>query len=90
MITRRFVVHGRVQGVGYRWFVARQAARFGVAGFAQNLADGTVEVVAQGDESAVQSLADALRRGPTMARVSRVENTDVPHDVAQFSSFETH
>ena len=89
MITRRFVVHGRVQGVGFRWFVARQAARLGVVGFARNLDDGSVEVVAQGDGSALESLAESLRRGPSMARVSRVENTDIPHELTSFSSFET-
>jgi acylphosphatase len=90
MITRRFVVHGRVQGVGFRWFVARQAARLGVVGFARNLEDGSVEVVAQGEVSALESLAEALRRGPAMARVSHVETTDVPHDLTSFGSFETH
>lgn len=90
MITRRFVVHGRVQGVGFRWFVARQAARLGVVGFARNLEDGSVEVVAQGEVPALESLAEALRRGPAMARVSKVDNTDVPHDLTSFSSFETH
>ncbi len=90
MITRRYVVHGRVQGVGFRWFVARQATRLGLVGFARNLDDGSVEVVAQGEASALESLAEALRRGPSMARVSSVENTDFPHDQTSFTSFETH
>lgn len=90
MITRRYVVHGRVQGVGFRWFVARQATRLGLVGFARNLDDGSVEVVAQGEPSALESLAEALRRGPSMARVSSVENTDFPHDQTSFTSFETH
>lgn len=89
MITRRFVVRGRVQGVGFRWFVARQATTLGLVGFARNRDDGSVEVVAQGPAAAIESLAQALTQGPALARVTAVENTDFPHDVSSFSSFDT-
>jgi acylphosphatase len=87
--ARRFLVHGRVQGVGFRWFVARQATRLGLVGYAQNQADGSVEVVAQGTEAALDTLAQALARGPALAQVTNVENTNVPHDLERFTSFET-
>ena len=89
MTTRRYVVRGQVQGVGFRWFVARQAHRLGLRGFARNMDDGSVEVVAQGPDSAVDELAWSLTHGPALARVSGVENTDVPHDIQTFSVFET-
>ena len=89
MITRRFLVRGRVQGVGFRWFVARQAQRLGVNGLARNLDDGSVEVVAQGSETAVAALAESLARGPAHAHVTHVENAAVPHDIGALTSFET-
>jgi acylphosphatase len=89
VIAQRFLVRGRVQGVGFRWFVERQAARLGLRGFARNLDDGSVEVVAAGAADAIALLEQALVRGPTMARVAHVEKTNVPHDVSLPSSFET-
>lgn len=76
MTTRRFVVTGRVQGVGFRWFVLQQARQLGLGGFARNCPDGTVEVVASGAEAAVGRLEEALRRGPAMAKVSDVSSED--------------
>lgn len=68
------VVIGRVQGVGFREFVRRQASSRGITGYVRNGDDGTsVEVVAEGDESALASLVDALRAGPRFARVDRVD-----------------
>ncbi|HYK81905.1 MAG TPA: acylphosphatase [Gemmatimonadales bacterium] len=81
MKAARFVVHGRVQGVGFRWFVWKTADRLGLGGMAQNLPDGSVEVVAHGPAHALDELALALGRGPAMARVDRVERFEVPHDV---------
>lgn len=89
MITRRFRVSGRVQGVGYRWFVSREAERLGLQGYAENLADGSVEVVARGSKEVVDALERALRRGPTFARVEHVEKSDIPHDMPLPKSFET-
>ncbi|MFA6111192.1 MAG: acylphosphatase [Candidatus Latescibacterota bacterium] len=60
----RVRVSGRVQGVGYRYFAQRQATSLGLAGYVRNLPDGEVEVVAQGERSALDSLVEELRRGP--------------------------
>jgi len=80
MVTR-FLVHGRVQGVGFRWFVAREAGRLSLQGYVQNLPDGTVEVWASGDEAALRQLEQALGRGPSAARVDRVEKAEVSHEI---------
>lgn len=66
-------MHGAVQGVGFRWWTAREAARLGVRGWVRNRWDGTVEVLAEGEPAGVQELVDALRHGPPYADVSRVE-----------------
>jgi acylphosphatase len=72
--ARRFIVVGRVQGVGYRYFVLRQAEVLGVSGFARNRPDGSVEVVAEGSEDALRQLEDHLRQGPSFAAVEDVES----------------
>jgi acylphosphatase len=79
-MTRRFLVAGAVQGVGYRWFVARHARALGLSGYARNLYDGRVEVVAHGEESALIRLEELLRAGPANARVTGVEHTDQQDD----------
>ena len=66
------MVHGDVQGVGFRWWAAREAARLGVRGWAANRDDGTVEVHAEGDAAAVDALVSGLHEGPRWARVTRV------------------
>lgn len=68
------VVHGDVQGVGFRYFVLRQASRAGLIGWVRNRADGTVECVAEGPRAALESLLDDLRRGPGGAEVSSVDS----------------
>jgi acylphosphatase len=73
----RYVVSGRVQGVGYRYFVLRKADVIGVAGFARNLPDGSVEVVAEGSEEALSHLETALREGPAFAEVANVERAAI-------------
>lgn len=75
-MVRRYVVRGRVQGVGFRFFVSRQAEALGVRGWVRNLPDGTVEAVAAGDESQVASFERVLATGPTFARVDGVEVAD--------------
>jgi acylphosphatase len=66
-------VHGQVQGVGFRYFVLRHARRLGLSGFARNLADGSVEVYAEGDHSSLAELAGLLEKGPSGAHVLRVD-----------------
>jgi acylphosphatase len=69
MEVRGFVVRGRVQGVGFRWFTQRSGLRLGLAGHVRNLPDGGVEVHARGSLEALDSLEEALRRGPPSSRV---------------------
>lgn len=69
----RYLVSGRVQGVGFRYFVLREASRLGLSGFVRNLADGRVEVVAAGPEGMLSRLEALLWRGPVMANVKMVE-----------------
>jgi acylphosphatase len=76
-VTSRFLVSGHVQGVGFRWFVARHARALGLSGYARNLPDGRVEVVAEGaDQQAFEQLEERLRQGPANARVALVERDD--------------
>ncbi|MBG0808747.1 acylphosphatase [Methylosinus sp. H3A] len=65
----RIIVRGRVQGVGFRAFVARAAATLALAGWARNCDDGAVEIVAAGPRDALDALVEAARRGPAFARV---------------------
>jgi acylphosphatase len=82
------VVRGRVQGVGYRYFVVRTASRLGLTGYARNLPDPTrVEVVAEGQRTALEALLDRLREGVTGSRVEEVI-ADWGPDQAQFGAFD--
>ncbi len=67
------VIRGRVQGVGFRQFVSRQAEALGLAGWVRNRPDGAVEVEAEGPRPELERLVSALSRGPAGARVTTVE-----------------
>ena len=71
-VARRFLVSGRVQGVGFRYFALDAARREGLHGYVTNNDDGTVEAVAEGEMEAVERFERALRRGPSRARVEHV------------------
>jgi acylphosphatase len=71
--ARRYLVRGRVQGVGFRWFVEREARALGVAGWVRNNADSSVEVFAIGSQAQHLDLLTRLQKGPRAARVDRVE-----------------
>lgn len=73
MVTRAYRISGLVQGVGFRWFARREARARDLSGWVRNCADGSVEVVLQGPEPAVDAFATLLARGPAGARVDRVE-----------------
>lgn len=73
MTAYRYVVRGRVQGVGYRYFALRQADALGVAGFARNLPDGRVEVVAEAADDVLADFESRLSKGPGFARVEAVD-----------------
>ena len=70
-------IHGRVQGVGFRWWTRKTAESLGITGSVRNLPDGTVEVRASGPEKALQEFARRLQEGPRSARVGRVESFSV-------------
>jgi acylphosphatase len=74
--ARRFLVRGRVQGVGFRWFVEREAHILGVSGWVRNNADGSVEVLAIGTREQLSGLRSRLQQGPRAARVDRVEEKE--------------
>jgi acylphosphatase len=73
VIRRRVIVHGRVQGVFFRDTVRRRADELGVSGWAANRPDGTLEAAFEGEPEAVEALVDFSRRGPSRARVERVD-----------------
>jgi acylphosphatase len=75
--VERWCVAGRVQGVGFRWFVREIARRHGVTGDVRNLADGRVEVRAAGQPAQLASVLEQVRRGPRGARVDGVEVTRI-------------
>ena len=72
-ITRGFLVRGRVQGVGFRWYVEREARLLGIAGWVRNNYDGNLEVLATGTRAQLAQLRERLRLGPRAARVDGVE-----------------
>jgi acylphosphatase len=84
--ARRFVVRGRVQGVGFRWFVEREAHILGIAGWVRNNADGSVEVLAQGTREQLSGLHSRLREGPRAARVDAIDESEAK-PAAGVSSF---
>lgn len=69
------VIRGRVQGVGFRYFVVRRAASLGLTGWVRNRPDGAVELEAEGAKPALEALVEAVGRGPTGARVSGMDET---------------
>ena len=74
------VVRGRVQGVGFRWFVREEARRLNVAGWVRNRADGCVEVAAEGTNDSIDALRRALEEGPPGATVATVDDVADPPD----------
>ncbi len=76
--TRRYLISGRVQGVGFRWFVEREAALIGVTGWVRNCENGDVEVMATGNGEQHSSLRRKLRQGPRAARVDGVHESAAP------------
>jgi acylphosphatase len=85
MVRRHVRAHGRVQGVFFRDSVRREAERRGVAGWARNCSDGSVEAVFEGPEEAVEAMVEACRRGPGHAEVSSLDvETEPPEGLSRF------
>ena len=76
--AKHIIVHGDVQGVGFRYFAQRAAVRLGLAGNVRNCPDSTVEIVAQGESSRVAEFISEVRKGPRSGRVDRLEIEDIP------------
>jgi acylphosphatase len=84
-VRRRLIAHGRVHGVGFRVSVARVAQLRGVAGWARNRSDGTVEIVLEGGEEPVESVVRFCREGPRAATVTHMETaTEQPEGLIGF------
>mgnify|MGYP005829604373 CR=1 FL=1 len=83
MAAACFLVSGRVQGVGFRAATRTEALRLGLCGHARNLRDGRVEVIARGDEDALEALGAWLREGPPAARVDAVAREAWAGEVAR-------
>jgi len=84
--AKRYLIRGRVQGVGYRYFAAGAADQLGVKGYVRNLPSGDVEVHAEADDATLELFKRELKRGPRMAHVDEVIESDVP-DSGVYSSF---
>ena len=84
--ARRYIVRGRVQGVGFRWFVEREAHILGLAGWVRNNSNGTVEVLAIGTREQLAGLRSRLQQGPRAARVDDVEESEA-NPVAGLNTF---
>jgi len=83
----KWLISGRVQGVGFRWFVVSQAEQLGIKGWARNLPDGRVEVVGSGEVSALAAFEHAIAEGPRISRVDNVEKAECPAEVTDCKSF---
>jgi acylphosphatase len=84
--ARRFVVRGRVQGVGFRWFVEREARILGISGWVRNNADSSLEVLAVGTPEQLATLRSRLHQGPRAARVDDVQESET-RPVAGLNTF---
>jgi acylphosphatase len=87
MIARHLVIRGRVQGVGFRFYMRAEAVRLGVAGWVRNRSDGSVEALVQGEQGSVDRLIAWTRRGPSSAKVTDVEIEErTPDTLEDFST----
>jgi acylphosphatase len=88
-MIKRFeaVVSGRVQGIGYRFFVQHHAARIGLKGYAKNLPDDTVEIIAEGEEEKLKKFLALLERGPPFAHIESI-HVEWTEPKKEFPSFE--
>jgi acylphosphatase len=85
-IARKFIISGEVQGVGYRYFAQRAAARHQVVGYVRNLKDGRVEALAEGESANVEAFGQDLATGPAWASVANVEEINI-EPKGTYSSF---
>jgi acylphosphatase len=86
MVQYEIKITGRVQGVGFRYFVQKRANEFDIKGWVKNMTDGSVLVMAQGEFKDMEPFLEHLRIGPSMARVIKVEKNEMP-ELEDFSDF---
>ncbi len=82
-MVRHYIVKGRVQGVGFRWFVLREASELGLSGWVHNTTEGHVELLAAGSDEQLRALEASLQRGSRGSRVDRIEQTERPETEAE-------
>jgi acylphosphatase len=87
VVQYKIEISGRVQGVGFRYFVHKKAEALNIKGWVKNTPRGSVEVMAQGDETDVETFIDYLRTGPSMARVTNLSKNQMP-ELENFNRFE--
>lgn len=87
LAARRWVLSGRVQGVGFRWYVSSRAQVMGIRGWVRNLPDGSVEAVGVATGATLDDFDRLLRDGPPGARIESVEIEDIPHETVDAKSF---
>lgn len=85
--TIRWIISGRVQGVGYRYYAKKTATRFNIVGTVQNLSDGTVEIYARGTDETLSIFYSELLNGPSFAAVSNIEMYEVDNAYYEFEDF---
>lgn len=76
--AKHIVVHGRVQGVGFRHFVQDIGSRLGLEGNVCNCPDSTVEIIVEGDPAAIETFLEKVKKGPSLALVRRIDSGDIP------------
>lgn len=86
---KKYIISGLVQGVGYRYFAYKAAEKYGIVGYAKNLYDGTVEIIAEGDVDKLQLFKSDLMQGPSRSRVEKIieENCLLPADYHTFNVY---
>lgn len=87
LVCFRWVLEGRVQGIGFRWYVMNHAQAMGIRGWVRNRDDGAVEVVGLASGRTIRELDVLLAKGPPGARVTRITKEEVPHQSVDSKSF---
>ena len=88
-VTKRLAIEGRVQGVGFRYFMQHKARALGITGWVRNRPDGSVEAVVQGSPGAIDQIIALARRGPSSARVTQVSVSDADGRFTAFDQLPT-
>lgn len=86
-ISKKFVLYGLVQGVGYRYFAYRTAEKYGIVGYAKNIIDGTVEIVAEGSNEQLEQFKKEIISGPSRSRLSKITEEEFTND-KEFHTFD--